>query len=66
MQIKPISSQETKDNPFEFSEHGAYLCAPQFWAVIPAQRCFTRYFCAATGSAMLYCRFASADKENKH
>ena len=48
MQIKPINSQKTKDHPFEFSEHGAYRCAPRFWTVVPAQRCCTRYFCAAT------------------
>ena len=33
MQSKPISSSEMKDNPFEFSEHGACLCAPPFWTV---------------------------------
>ena len=44
---------KTKDNPFKFSEHGAYLCAPQIWAVVPAQQWCTRYLCAATGTALL-------------
>ena len=43
MQITPIKSQKTKENTFEFSEHEAYLCAPQFWSLdsCSAQRCNT-------------------------
>ena len=63
MHIKPKSSQETKDNPFEFSEHGAYLCATQFWTFVRAQRCFT---VISVQPHEAHCFIASADKQNKY
>ena len=48
--------KETKDNPFEFSGHGGYLC-------VPAQQYCTSYFCAATISTLLYCQCRQKNKK---
>ena len=65
MQIKLISSQDTKDYPFELSEHGAYLCAPQSWKVVPVQLCCTLIY-VQPHEVRCFQVIASADKENKH
>ena len=64
MQIKWINSQETNDNQFDFSEHGAYLCAHHNSAQL-----FQRSDVAHVISVQPHevkCFMAIEDKENKH